>query len=137
MRPRTKRKKGVKSKTRFGAWLRRERIKAGLTQKALAEKSGLSASTIANLELGNYPASKNARGALKGTLEDLLRPGRDMSLDDVKTQPRVSHVGPNRLRYMQNLTAFQLAEKVHSMAPGLRDAFNWRLGTLEPEQDRS
>src|SRR5579859_6716927 len=49
---------------RPGEWLRRQRMAAGLTQEDLAERSGVSVRTIADLERGRtrkpYPSSLRA-----------------------------------------------------------------------------
>jgi predicted ATPase/DNA-binding XRE family transcriptional regulator len=54
----------------FGAWLRRAREQAGLTQDELAERAGLSTNAISALERGDrrrpYPATVRALGAALG-----------------------------------------------------------------------
>ncbi len=46
----------------FGALLRRYRLKAGLTQEALAERAGVSVRNVQNLERGeNRPLPDTAR----------------------------------------------------------------------------
>jgi transcriptional regulator with XRE-family HTH domain len=70
----------------FGALLRRQRLAAGLTQEALAERAGLSAKAVSDLErdpvrtprLGTVTLLADALGADPGRRAELLaaaRPG--------------------------------------------------------------
>src|SRR5579859_7432596 len=55
---------GIPGQARPGDWLRQQRVGAGLTQEDLAERSGVSVCTIADLERGRtrkpYPSSVKA-----------------------------------------------------------------------------
>ena len=60
--------------TAFGALLRRLRIRAGLSQEALAQRAGLSADTVAALEAGRR---RQPRAFTVGLLADALGLGLD------------------------------------------------------------
>ena len=79
----------------IGIWLRQQRLAAGMTQEELADKSGLSARTISNLERGRtgtpYPRSLQSLAAALGLADSAgaelparLRAGR---LEDASPKP--------------------------------------------------
>jgi predicted ATPase/transcriptional regulator with XRE-family HTH domain len=91
----------VSAEENFGARLRRLRIAAGLSQEALADRAGLSADTIANLERGRRNAP---RAATLGLLADALR-----------------LAPPDRATFLSIATAAKIAPaiEVPSPAPGI------------------
>ncbi|MDP9470113.1 MAG: helix-turn-helix domain-containing protein [Chloroflexota bacterium] len=74
--------------TTFGDVLRRSRVVAGLTQEALAERSGLSARGISDLERGvRAVPRKDTLALLLDALQPTPRPGRRCWPPPVERRP--------------------------------------------------
>ena len=104
-----------------GAWLKRQRKAAGLTQEDLAERSGVSVRTIADLERGRtrkpYPSSLRALVQALGLPEtagtDLVARYRiDQGSDDAPPWPPSRHSAPPSVR-----PAAQLGRRASASAP--------------------
>jgi transcriptional regulator with XRE-family HTH domain len=122
----------------FGARLRRLRRRAGLTQEALAERSGLSVDAISALERGfrKYPRRATLE-LLAGALE-LEPPAREAFLEP----PRLPGRGPRRAARRVGARYFLLllddVEHLAPPAPVLADLLAGRPGlvVLVPAQPR-
>lgn len=119
-------------KDETGEVLRKRRLDAGLTQKDVADKLGVTQGTVSNWEAGKGPPKTEQLASL----ESFLGPLTDSHAEQQEAEPEVSAFGVwlNRVRTKKSLTVVELAGKAGVSVPTI---YNLESGRIDNPQERT